>query len=218
MANPPIDRPPVLAKINVAFTARDFDYNAKRQNHRDGLEELNSRMNALIAAQQPRPVSEQISREAQWLINYTDDWQRAGATLRRFETSLREASQKIDQQPDGSMGPGCTEFYRKLEPTVDFLQSDAVLKPKPGHELTLQPLAFMQQLLDPRFVTNCLDKLRVGRIRQTGRNNRDEFGSLITSLSQLFFKNKLKRAFALHPEAQFTVSNESFTNLRDYLW
>jgi len=145
MANPPIDRAPALAKINAAFIARNPDYIAKRQSLRDTLEDLNSRMNALIAAHQPRPVSQQISLEAQWLINYTDDWDRAAATLHRFEASLADENQNIDQQPDGSCGPGCTEFYRKLEPTVDFLQSDAVLRPQPGHELTLVPLAFMQQ-------------------------------------------------------------------------
>ena len=218
MANPPIDRAPILAKINAAFIARDPGYIAKRQDHRDRLEDLNSRMNALITAHQPRPVSQQISLEAQWLINYTDDWDRAAATLHRFEASLADANQNIDQQPDGSCGPGCTEFYRKLEPTVDFLQSDAVLRPQPGHELTLLPLTFMRQLQDPTFVTDRLDKLRASTIHQTGRNNRDEFGSLITSLTQLFFKSKLKRALDRHPEAQFTVSDPLFTSLRDYLF
>jgi hypothetical protein len=116
------------------------------------------------------------------------------------------------------MGQGCTEFYRKLEPTVDFLQTDAVLKPKPGRELHLKPLTFMKWLMKPADVIDRLDKLRVSRIHQCGRNNRDEFGSMITSLAQLFFKSKLKRAFDLHPETGFTVSNDSFMSLRDYLW
>jgi len=218
MANAPIDLPPVMAKINAAFTAKDPAYNRIRAGHRARLERLNKQMNALIQAHAQLPISQQTSLEAQWLINYTDDWDRAGATLDRFETSLSGGNQPFDQQSDGSWGAGCTEFYRKLEPTVDFLQSDAVLKPKPGHELTLLPLTFMQPLQDPRSVTSRLDSLRVSRIHQTGRNNRDEFGSMITSLAQLFFKSKLKRAFTLHPEAQFRVSDESFSNFRDYLW
>lgn len=212
MSNGPIDRKPVLEKINAAFTARDSKYNDRLEDLRGGLEELNSRMDALIATGNPRPISEQISLEAQWLINYTDDWVRASGTLQRFERSLGETGQKLVQQPDGSWGPGCTEFYRKLEPTVDALQNSV----KPG--VAIKPLAFMQQLQDPKYVSDQLERVRVSRIRQTGRNNRDEFGSLITSLTQLFFKKSMKDLLDQHPEAGFKASNESFTGLRDYLW
>jgi|SRR6185437_2594222 hypothetical protein len=218
MANKPIDLPPVMAKIRSAFIARDSDYLSKKWALGGRLEELNVRMNTLIATPLNLPVSQQISLEAQWLINYTDDWTRARATLDRLDGSLVPKDQPLVQQDDGSCGPGCTEFYRKLEPTVDFLQTDAVLKPKPGQELTLKPLTFMKWLMSPADVTRRLDELRVSQIHQTGRNNRDEFGSLITSLAQLFFKSKLKRAFTLHPETEFTVSDASFTGLRDYFW
>src|SRR5262245_45445040 len=120
MANPPIDRAAVLQKINAAFTARDARYNAKRQDHWDGLEELNSRMNALIAAHIPRPISQQISLEAQWLINYTDDWDRAAATLQRFQASLSDPGQKVEQQPDGSMGPAARNFTESSSRLLTF--------------------------------------------------------------------------------------------------
>jgi hypothetical protein len=218
MANKPIDLPPVMAKIRAAFIARDPDYLPQKWSLAGRLEELNGRMNALIGTPLKLPVSQQISLEAQWLINYTDDRERAKATLDRLEASLVAKDQPLVQQDDGSWGPGCTEFYRKLEPTVDFLQSDEVLKPKPGQALTLKPLTFMKWLMNPADVAARLDELRVSRIHQTGRNNRDEFGSMITSLAQLFFKSKLKRAFALHPETEFSVSDASFGGLRDYLW
>jgi hypothetical protein len=218
MANKPIDLPPVMAKIRAAFVARDPDYLSQKRALGGRLEALNDRMNTLIATPLKLPVSQQISLEAQWLINYTDDFARATATLDRLETSLTANDQPLPQQDDGSWGPGCTEFYRKLEPTVDALQTDAVLKPKPGQALVLKPLDFMKWLMNPDEVTKRLDALRVSRIQQTGRNNRDEFGSMITSLAQLFFKSKLKRAFTLHPETGFTVSDASFTGLRDYLW
>ena len=218
MANEPIDLPPVMAKIRAAFKARDTDYLGRKWDRGGRLEELNARMNKLIAAQLKLPVSQQISLEAQWLINYTDDWDRAKTTLDWLEESLQPKDQPLCQQDDGSWGPGCTEFYRKLEPTVDFLQTDAVLKPKPGQKLTLKPLAFMKWLMTPADVITRLDSLRVSRIHQTGRNNRDEFGSMITSLAQLFFKTKLRRAFALHPETEFIVSDASIAALSSYLW
>ncbi len=218
MTNKPIDLPPVMANIRSAFIARDPDYLPKKWGLGGRLEELNARMNQLIATSFQLPISQQISLEAQWLINYTDDWTRATATLDFLEASLAPKNQPLLQQGDGSWGPGCTEFYRKLEPTVDFLQSDAVLKPKPGQGLTLKPLTFMKWLMTPADVSKRLDELRVSYIHQTGRNNRDEFGSMITSLAQLFFKSKLRKAFALHPEAEFTVSDTLFTGLRDYLF
>ena len=142
MANAPIDRGPVLEKINAAFTARDAGYDATWPGYTARLELLNKRMNALIAAHTSLPISQQISLEAQWLIHYTDDWTRAAATLDRLEASLGGGNQPFVQQPDGSWGAGCTEFYRKLEPTVDFLQSNEIQKPKPGKKLTLLPLGF----------------------------------------------------------------------------
>jgi hypothetical protein len=218
MANAPIDRGPVLEKIDAAFTARDAGYDTTWPGYTARLELLNKRMNERIAAHAALPISQQISLEAQWLINYTDDWARATATLDRLEASLGGGNQPFEQQPDGSWGAGSTEFYRKLEPTVDFLQSNEIQKPKPGEKLTLLSLAFMKPLQDPGFVTSYLDRIRVSRISQTGRNNRDEFGSMITSLAQIFFKKKLKFAFDEHPEAEFTVSDASVANLRDYLW
>src|SRR6185295_6156158 len=98
--------------------------------------------------------SQQISLEAQWLINYTDDWARADQTLDRFEASLDQGNAPYEQQPDGSWGVGCTEFYRKLEVTVDALQ-DTLDGP------TLRPLTFMQHLQDPQRVRDLLDGLRV---------------------------------------------------------
>jgi hypothetical protein len=222
MANKPIDLPPVMAKIRAAFIARESERGQEYLNTKwalgGRLEELNARMNTLIATPLQLPISQQISLEAQWLINYTDDWARATATLDRLATSLIPENQLLLQQEDGSRGPGCTEFYRKLEPTVDFLQSEAVLSSDPGQKLTLKPLTFMKWLMNPAEVESRLDELRVSRIRKDGRNNRDEFGSMVTSLAQLFFKSKLRKAFDLHPETEFTVSKESFTGLRDCLW
>ena len=86
MANKPIDLPPVMAKIRSAFIARDSDYLSKKWALGGRLEELNARMDKLIATPLKLPISQQISLEAQWLINYTDDWTRARATLLRAST------------------------------------------------------------------------------------------------------------------------------------
>jgi hypothetical protein len=172
---------------------------------------LNRELDRIAAKHVTLPKSRQIALEAQWLINYTDDWRRADETLDWLEASLHEGNQPLDQQPDGSWAPGCKEPYRKLEPTVDFLQGDL-------SGVTLGPLTFMQDLQDPKYARDWLDSVRCSEILKTGRNNRDEFGSLITSLTQLFFKSKLKSVFEHHAQLKFKASNESFVGLRDYLW
>src|SRR5215469_7310861 len=120
MANPPIDRAPVLARINHAFTRRNafYSYHQGRRSRR--LDRLNRELDRIAAKHVTLPKSRQIALEAQWLINYTDDWRRADETLDWLEASLHEGNQPLDQQPDGSWAPGCKEPYRKLEPTVDF--------------------------------------------------------------------------------------------------
>jgi hypothetical protein len=210
MANPPIDLEPVMDGINAAFTNRSRYYNFKRGWRSTRLAQLNKRLTALHKVETRQ--SQQISLEAQWLINYTDDWARADRTLDWFETSLDQGNKPYGQQPDGSWGVGCTEFYRKLEPTVDALQEKGL------DASTLGPLTFMQDLQKPKYVTNYLDSLRVSRIHQTGRNNRDEFGSVITSLTQLFFKSALRDLLNNHSNLRFKVSDASYDNLKDYLW
>jgi hypothetical protein len=213
MANLPVDRKEVMAKVNHAFTRRHLFYKYEQARRSRRLDRLNKEKDRISHKGVALPKSDQISLEAQWLINYTDDWARADKTLDRLESSLHEGNQPDEQQPDGSWATGYTEPYRKLEPTVVALQNLKDVK-----EADLLPLTFMQDLQDPKYVTDWLDRVRCSEIHQTGRNNRDEFGSLITSVTQLFFKNSLKRVFEDHPRLKFKASNESFISLRDYLW
>jgi hypothetical protein len=213
MANAPIDRPPVMARVNAAFCARHADYNDRHDGFRGRLAELNARLDALIRARRVLPASEQMALEAQWLINYSDDWDRAQATLDRLDKSLAGPDQPaLAQQADGSWAPGYTEWYRKLEPTIDALQEHEI-----GSQ-THRPLAFMTKLQDPDFTVGYLDGLRVSRIRETGRNNRDEFGAVLTALSQLIFKRKLRKVLIAHPELAFNVSPDLEARYKAYLW
>ena len=62
--------------------------------------------------------------------------------LDSLRKSLNEP-QDHKQQDDGSWGQGCTEWYRKLEPTIDALQLDSI-DPR-----NLKPLTFMKRLENP---------------------------------------------------------------------
>lgn len=202
-----------MAQVNAAFCARHSDYNDRHDAFRHRLDVLNTRLDALIRARRSLPASQQTSLEAQWLINYTDDWTRAQATLDRLARSLDGSEQPpLAQQADGSWAPGCTEWYRKLEPTVDALQESDI-----GGQM-LWPLSFMKKLEDPDFVAGYLDSLRVSRIHETGRNNRDELGAALTALSQLIFKHRLRKVLTAHPELDFSVSPELEARYKAYLW
>jgi hypothetical protein len=213
MANPPIDRDDLKPKINAEFQARDPAYSSKATTLGNRLTRLNTTLQACLDAHHILPASQQMALEAQWLINYTDDWARATSTLDRLEASLGGDDQPpLAQGVDGSWAPGGQEWYRKLEPTVDALQRD---------ELTataLRPLLFMKPLQDPKFTIAYLESLRVSRIRDTGRNNRDEFGAAITALSQLIFKPALRALLLNRPELGFQISPELDKQYTDWLW
>jgi hypothetical protein len=217
MSNPVVDRPVVLTKIRDDFRKRDVAYDAKKNTIGARLDALDARLNVPVPPAKwpaPLPISQQIFAEASWLASYSDDWVRASATLDKLEASLAVADQKLSQQPDGSWGPGFTEWYRKLEPTVDALN----LAQETGKIDAPFPLTFMQNLQDGEWLVAYLDSVRTSRIHKTGRNNRDEFGAALTALSQLFFKPKLRQFLNTHDALGFKVSDELATKYKQYLW
>src|SRR5471030_1034615 len=210
MRNPPVDRPFVMDRIKADYRKRDPAYDAKYNT-------LAKRAGDLAARVDPRtqPISQQMVDESNWVIRYTDDWPRASALLDRLQASLADTNQALSQQADGSWGPGCTEWYRKLEPTVDALnqaqQSGIVGK--------LSPLSFRKPLEDPTWVVTYLDSLRTSRIGEAGRNNRDEFGAVLTELSQLIFKPELRKFLVDHyAELDLKISSELEARYTKYLW
>jgi len=76
----------------------------------------------------------------------------------------------------------------------------------------------MKRLEEPSFVISYLDGLRTSRIRQTGRNNRDELGAVTTALSQLIFKPQLQDVLKKHPELKFNVSPELAKAYTDHIF
>src|SRR5712692_7339249 len=98
--------------------------------------------------------ADQIRLEAQWLLNCRDGWSRASRRIDDLEKSLADTEQHGPaQDDDGSWGGCCTEWYRKLEPTIDALQGDL---PSAG----LKKLLFMQPLSVPAYVLDYLYRLQ----------------------------------------------------------
>ncbi len=208
--NPFIDRDDILAKIRAAFTARDAQYPARRAELKKRLAPLAANLEHLQASGHPMNCVDQIRLEVQWLLNYRDEWDRAARRIDDLEKSLTDPGQPAATQgEDGSWGGCCTEWYRKLEPTVDALQGDL---PSAG----LKKLLFMQPLSVPAYVLDYLYRLQISDIANTGINNRDELGAVQSALSQLIFKDQLRDLLADN-DLGFSVTPELEATYVDYL-
>lgn len=203
----------ILERIAQSFRQRDPYYDARWQPLDLRRRSLNKALQALLKQGHPMECTLQHFYEAKWLINYTDDWARASAALDECEKSLQDVNQpRIPQADDGSWGPCCHEWYRRLEPTIDALQErEAATDP-------LKPLAFMNFLQKPANVVGLLRALSISDIVATGRNLRDEQNALLTALGQLIFKDALRKLLVCRPELKFTVSPELEETFVDYLW
>ncbi len=151
----------ILERIGDAFRQRDKDYDAQWTPLNKRLEGLMKELEGQQSAGHAMECSTQHALEATWLINYTDEWPRVGPVLDELELSLKNPDQpRLIQDTDGSWGPCCHEWYRKLEPTVDALQEkEAATEP-------LWPLSFMASLQDPAIVIDRLERFADQRHRR----------------------------------------------------
>jgi hypothetical protein len=211
MAIKPVSRDTIVGSITKDWEFRDPLYRLKRETVRARMTDLSNRMDP-----RSQPISEQIALEAGWVSNYTDDWPRTSALLDRLEASLAAASQPIVQGADGSWAPGCTEWYRKLEPTFEALLKDDVVN-HAAHLPALLPLTFMSRLDKWSYMKPYLDGLKVSDIRRTGRNNRDEFGAVMTALSQFMYNEKLGSVLDSYPELDFKITPDLKASYTQYL-
>jgi hypothetical protein len=207
-----IRREDILGRILRAFVQRDDDYAAKKQSRKDRLDALTEQLDDRLKAGMPRPWSEQIQLEANWLLGYSDDWPSLDRRLDDLAASLTQTQpDRLTQGDDGSWAPEVKAPYRKLEPTVDALQ-DRDLETD-----GLRRLRFMAPLKDPKRVIDRLYRLQISDIAATGRNHRDELGALQTALSQLIFKDSLRDLLREVPALGWEVSPTLEATYLDYL-
>lgn len=173
--------------IHDAFRTFDPGYDASRDSLKARWSALSDRLDGFQRAGHTMTCSEQTRQEAKWLLNYRANWARLAERLTALEASLAELDQPPPvQATDGSWAGCTTEFYRKLEPTVDELQA-------PGLDLTeVRPLSFIGCFQDPAALRAYLWSLQISDIARTGRNDRDELGAVLTGLTQLVYKDELR--------------------------
>lgn len=202
-----IDRHDVLALIRAEFLRVDPAFDLKKATRRRKLTALRDRLSRQQSeVGHPLAISAQIADEINWLLNYGADWDRIDRRLCDLEASLDSSKedmpywQEISKQDDlGSWGPGFSEPFMLIEPTVDALQA----KKRPSK---LKPLKFLKCFEDGEFLLSYLHGLQISDIDRTLRNHRDELGAVLAGLSQIFFKRELRHILRDHRELDFLIT------------
>jgi len=206
-----VTREDILKDIKKAFEARDPDYSNKRTKAQAKLDDLEQRLEKISSSRTPMYCANQVFLETTWLVHYGEAWDDVDRHLQKLEALIdRPDASPLTQSPDGSWGMCAQTFYRKLEPTVDALQSRAV------RQGAIKPLTFLKGFNNPQVLLSNLYSLQITDIAATGHNRRDELGSLIASMSQLIFKDGIRSLLASR-DLEFKVTDRLEEVYRDFL-
>ena len=188
--------------IKNDFRLYDRNYECMSRHYLDNLHRLHRPF------KQPDPdlslqASQQYYIYAKWLARYTAHWKRLNRQMERLENSflLPDQSYVASQSPeDGSWGWHYQEFHHKMDATIGRLYELAEEDRAPAY-----PLKFLHPLSSKRRMLSYLENLRISNIAETGRNQRDEFGGVISCLAQICFKPGLRDYVRRHvPELRLT--------------
>ena len=177
--------------ITRDFTRYDQGYQDKALKYIDNLGALSIALRKFSEYSRTMLASQQLYIHATWLARYPAYWPELDRMVDRLENSFDDADQcYVARQSsiDGSWGWQYNEFHHKFDATIVRL-----------HELVREgrapryPLSFLEPIATAPAMRDHLEKLLVSDIATTGRNQRDEFGSVICCLAQLCFKPSLRR-------------------------
>jgi hypothetical protein len=97
------------------------------------------------------------------------------------------------------------EWFLKLDATIDALNDLADRDEAPRY-----PLGFLQRIGSTRSLLIYLEGLRVSNIAETGVDQRDELGAVTGALSQILFKDYLRRF--IEEDAGGLVPNSAYVD------
>ncbi|WP_404421115.1 hypothetical protein [Thalassospira australica] len=173
------------------FTRYDHGYQDKALKYIDYLGSLSLALRKFSEYSRTMLASQQLYIYAKWLARYTAYWPELDRLVDRLENSFEDADQSYvarQSSVDGSWGWQYNEFHHKFDATIVRLHELANEGRAPRY-----PLRFLEPIATAPAMRDYLEKLLVSDIAATGRNQRDEFGSVICCLAQLCFKPLLRR-------------------------
>lgn len=204
----------IEAIIEHDFAHYDPNYVVARARYADRLKPLTARLVALQEQGKGMACSEQILIEARWLLEHTTDWARLDAQLGRLAQSLQSTDQAFatGQSPqDGAWGLCYEEWFLKLDATIDALNDLADRGEAPRY-----PLGFLQRIGSTGSLLTYLEGLLVSNIAETGIDQRDELGAVTGALSQMLFKDHLRRFIEVNVEG-FVLASAYVEAYRGFL-
>lgn len=209
---------PASAKIQEivlrGFERRDPDYLQERDANAAKLAPLVERLVDLQEKGEDMACSEQIYIESRWLLEHTTNWERLGSRIDALEQSMETMDQGFAREQsamDGAWGACYEEWFLKLDATITALNDLADREESPSY-----PLSFLSRITDPEVLRGYLDDLLISDVARTGIDQRDELGAVTGALSQLLFKEQLRR-FVDEPAQGFSVDDEYVEAYRRFL-
>jgi hypothetical protein len=180
------------ALIEADFVARDPDYREKKTRFGERLRALASSLADIQATGRIMACSTQMYLEADWLYEYTVDWNRLDQQLARLAESLTNLNQNFArrQSPGSGLWGVCyDEWFLQVEATLAALEEhyEERLWPSPPY-----PIRIPDKIDTPEKLKAYLAQLLVSDVAATGRDNRGELGNLTTILSSALFKDYLR--------------------------
>ena len=172
------------------FTRYDRSYHDKAEKYKDHLGKVAGVLRRFSEYSRTMLASQQLYIYAKWLARYTAYWPRLDDLVTRLENSFDDVDQSYvarQSAVDGSWGWQYTEFHHKFDATIVRLHELATERRAPRH-----PLHFLEPVSTIPKMRDYLDNLLVSDIAATGRNKRDELGSVLCCLAQLCFKPRLR--------------------------
>ena len=181
----------ITAMIRADFVRYDSHYEERKTSFGSRLHSLAQELAALQASGNDMPCSTQIYLEAQWLFQYTADWEQLDQKLNKLKESLGNRDQSFAQQQSAQThlwGICYEEWFPQAEEALAWL--DKLYEQDRAPEYRIE---FPERLRTSASLRAYLDGLLVSDISATGRDNRGELGSITTSLSRVFFKSHFHR-------------------------
>lgn len=205
-----ISRGPSAAEIQEiivrAFERRDPSYLEKRDANARRLAPLTEKLVALQEQGEDMGCSEQIMIETRWLLEQTTSWNRLEASMDRLKQSMKTTDQAFARKQsasDGAWGACYDEWFFKLDATVTALNDLADSGGTPDY-----PLSFLNRIRNIENLQIYLAGLLISDVVGTGIDQRDELGAVTGALSQMLFKDRLRRF--VDPPAEGFAVDESF--------
>jgi hypothetical protein len=144
---------------------------------------------------------EQRINEAEILLQYSAVHSDIRSAIARVaEADASGAYPSPVQAPDGSWGPCRSEWFAKLDDSVDAL--GLLAEQEPHARPRLETLDFLAEVDTPGKLLAMLNTLQVSEIANSGVYRRPALGSVQSGIAQLVYKRKL-RAIASRNGATF---------------